>query len=68
MIEFLKVRNVKDPIRDASENAGIDFFIPEINSFTVDDANKFGNKVEIDIKNKTITILPHGDVLIPSGI
>ena len=29
MIEFLKIRNVKDPIWDFNENAGIDFFIPE---------------------------------------
>lgn len=68
MIEFIKVRNVKDPIRDASENAGIDFFIPEVDAFFLDEAYKFGDKVEIDINAGTMTILPHGDVIIPSGI
>lgn len=68
MVEFLKVRNVKSPVRDASENAGIDFFIPELDAFLVEEADKFGKNIEIDVKRGTITILPHGDVLIPSGI
>lgn len=29
MIDFIKTRDVKDPIRNVKENAGIDFFIPE---------------------------------------
>lgn len=68
MIEFLKIRNVKSPERDASENAGIDIFIPEIDSYTVDEADNFGDDVEVDIRNETITIYPHGDLLIPCGI
>ena len=41
-LEFIKVRNVKSPIRDASENAGIDFFVPEKDSFTEDELKKLG--------------------------
>ena len=28
-MQFIKIRDVKSPERDASENAGIDFYIPE---------------------------------------
>lgn len=28
-MQFIKTRDVKDPVRDVSENAGIDFYIPE---------------------------------------
>lgn len=65
-MEFIKVRNVKDPVRNAQENAGIDFYIPEVDSFTSDEIKKFGDGVSI-YDNK-IFIQPHCDVLIPSGI
>ena len=29
MIQFIKTRDVKSPLRNAAENAGIDFYIPE---------------------------------------
>lgn len=29
MLQFIKTRDVKDPVRNVSENAGIDFYIPE---------------------------------------
>lgn len=66
MLEFLKVRNVKSPQRNAGCDAGIDFFIPEYSQELEDymleknpDAgvNKFGIFVE-----------PHRGVLIPTGI
>lgn len=66
MLEFIKVRNVKSPERNAQENAGIDFYIPEKDSFTDDELSKFGKDVYID--GECITILPHGDILIPSGV
>ena len=28
-MQFIKIRDVKSPERDVSENAGIDFYIPE---------------------------------------
>ncbi len=63
MIHFLKIRNVKSPVWDFNENAGIDFYIPEKDSFTDDELKSLGNIVD----NK-IEILPHSDVNIPSGI
>lgn len=29
IMQFIKTRNVKSPVRDVNENAGIDFYIPE---------------------------------------
>ena len=66
MIEFIKTRNVKDPERDASENAGIDFYIPERDSFTMDELAGFG--LNLRITDNKIKIPPHSDVIIPSGI
>ena len=66
MIEFIKTRNVKNPERDANENAGIDFYIPEKDSYTQEELNNFGDNVTI-IDNM-ITIAPKSDILIPGGI
>ena len=62
-LEFIKVRNVKSPIRDASENAGIDFFVPEKDSFTEDELKKLGI-----VRDNKIILEPHTDVCIPAGI
>lgn len=66
MIEFIKTRNVKSPERDASENAGIDFYIPEKDSFTPEEIKNFGEHVYVE--DNTITIYPHSDIKIPAGI
>ena len=66
MIEFIKVKNVKDPERNAKENAGIDFYIPELDSFSAEELAKFGKGTYI--QGNKIIIQPHCDVLIPSGI
>jgi len=66
MIEFIKTRNVKLPIRNELENAGIDVFIPEKDSYTEEELKKFGENVIID--GNTITVAPYSDVLIPGGI
>lgn len=66
MIDFLKVRNVKDPSWNFSENAGIDLYIPEKESFTKEELDNFGNNVVIE--DNSIKILPFGDVKIPAGI
>ena len=63
MIEFIKTRNVKSPERDASENAGIDFYIPEKDSFTPEEIKNFGEHVYVE--DNTITIYPHSDIKIP---
>ena len=66
MIEFIKVRNVKTPIRNAKENAGIDFFVPEIDAISAKELAD-GNIV-IDTEKKCIVVEPHKAVIIPSGI
>lgn len=66
MIDFLKVRNVKDPIWNFNENAGIDFYIPEKDSFTSEELEKFGPNVTIN--GNCIYIKPFSDVKIPAGI
>ena len=52
-IYFSKIRDVKSPTRGTKESAGIDFYIP--NDWPVNEW-------------KTFTLLPHEDILIPSGI
>ena len=37
MIQFIKTRDVKSPLRNAEENAGIDFYIPENNDDFIHD-------------------------------
>ena len=66
MLEFIKTRNVKDPVWNPVENAGIDFFIPEKDAFTDEDIKGFGDDIVVD--GNTITIPPHGDIKIPAGI
>ena len=66
MIEFLLVRNVKEPIRDVNENAGIDMFIPEKDDDIVKEILDFNSKITIE-DNKMI-IPPHQDILIPDGV
>lgn len=66
MIKFLKVRDVKDPIRDVNENAGIDFFIPEKSDSLIAAIVAFNPN--ITFSDNTIIIPPHEDVKIPAGI
>lgn len=40
MIQFIKTRDVKDPVRNVAENAGIDFYIPEANDEFIADLAK----------------------------
>lgn len=80
MIEFIKVRDVKDPIRNPNENAGIDMFIP-------DDTTEFRQDLitknpDLCLKRSVakengksymtedgeIYVAPHKDIIIPSGI
>lgn len=66
MIDFIKTRDVKDPIRNVKENAGIDFFIPEKTEELVNEILEFNKDIAI-VDNK-IYIPPHSDILIPAGI
>ena len=62
MIKFIKTRNVKDPTRNYNEDAGIDVFIPEKDSFSPEEL------LDIDCYENEIHIEPHDSVLIPLGI
>ena len=66
MIEFIKVREVKDPIRDPNENAGIDVFIPEKSDSVIAEIVDFNPSITFD--GNTIIIPAHEDILIPAGI
>jgi deoxyuridine 5'-triphosphate nucleotidohydrolase len=71
-VKFLKVRDVKTPIRGTDEAAGIDFFVPNYNEqFEADFKEKNLNISIISNEDNTsayITIPAHCRVLIPSGI
>ena len=62
MIQFLKVRDVKSPVRDVNENAGIDIFIPEKSAFTEQEL------ANMTIEDGQIMVLPGEGVIIPLGI
>jgi len=83
-IQFIKTRNVKSPVRDPLENAGIDFYIPECNGEFIKDLSSKNPKLKI-VSNKVsaliakffrktyikfgkIYIAPHKDIIIPTGI
>ena len=70
MIDFLKVRNVKDPIWNFDENAGIDLFIPEKDDAVVAEIMEFNDKYcnGVTIDGNVITVPAHEDILIPAGI
>jgi len=71
-MKIAKVRNVKTPSRANSNDAGIDFYIPEFDSKFIEDlrAKNPGIKIISDEngKAKTIYLKPQERILIPSGI
>lgn len=73
-IMFTKCRNVKTPSQAYSSPAGVDFYIPEYDtSFRKDlEAKNQSSCYSLDISPNcdeiTITIEPHGRILIPAGI
>jgi dUTP pyrophosphatase len=70
-LKFLKIRDVKSPVRGTAEAAGIDFFVPNYNAqFVVDFREKNPN---IDYAytaddSMQFVVKPGQRVLIPSGI
>lgn len=65
MINFLKIRNVKDPIRD-SGNAGIDVFVPEYSEQFIADLK--AKNPTIDISETGINVGPQESINIPTGL
>lgn len=67
-ILFNKIREVRSPERANTHDAGIDFFMPEINEqFVMDFLHKNVNNNSI-ITQKCLIVPPGNRVLIPSGI
>lgn len=72
-INFLKVRDVKDPNRSFPTDAGIDFFIPKFTEKFIKDLKDKNPRLRIDVVKdkegkKYIDIPPHERILIPSGL
>lgn len=76
-MQFIKTREVKNPVRNVQENAGIDCYIPEnTEEFRRDLAAKnpqlvfaiIGNGTWFETETGKIHIAPHKDIIIPSGI
>lgn len=64
-MRFCKVRNVKSPQYGTSKSAGIDFFMPYFEPGQHDRQDLSTVKSYPDPE---LVILPHSDILIPSGI
>lgn len=71
-IKYIKTRNVHDLTRGTDEAAGIDFYVPELDDkFLADLVAKNANAhvyYAVADDKLTITLLPGGRILIPSGI
>lgn len=67
-IIFTKVRDVKSPTRSNIHDAGIDFYIPTIDSKTREDICKINIEDSFVFTNSGIILNPLSRILIPSGI
>lgn len=65
MVEFLKIRKVKDPVRDLG-NAGIDTFVPDYSEEYLSDLK--AKNPDLDITDLRILVKPQESVLIPLGL
>lgn len=65
MVEFLKIRKVKDPKRDLG-NAGIDVFVPDYSDEYLEDLK--AKNQDLDITDLRILVKPQESVLIPLGL
>lgn len=71
-IQFVKVREVKSPVRAFPTDAGIDFFMPKLDETLIRDIlqknpHSFGG-IQKSSEGTTLYINPGQRVLIPSGI
>jgi dUTP pyrophosphatase len=76
-VKFLKVRDVKDPVRGTEQAAGIDFFVPVYNDDFINALCKANSTNaafdEVNCRNiiansQVIRLFPGERILIPSGI
>jgi deoxyuridine 5'-triphosphate nucleotidohydrolase len=75
-VDFIKIRDVKSPNRANPSDAGTDFYVPNYTpEFVSDLIKKNANRdLRYEIKDESdgtklyVTIMPHEQLLIPSGI
>lgn len=71
-VKFLKVRDVKSPLRGTPEAAGIDFFVPNYNDQFEKDFVDKNPAIRYEVNNENASmkmwLAPGERVLIPSGI
>lgn len=65
---YSRIRNVKQPVRGHSTDAGIDFFVPEFDNNFVTYLKEKNQKPDFEINDEEILLYPHQSILIPSGI
>lgn len=67
-MNFMKVRNVKEPTRGTQKSAGLDFYVPEFDDEFIEDFESKNQTSLSFINMGEIVIQPFGRALIPSGI
>ena len=71
-LKFLKIRDVKSPVRGTAEAAGIDFFVPNCNTRFINDFREKNPEIycviAADDSSMDFVLHPQQRVLIPSGI
>ena len=75
-MKYSKTRTVKDLTRGTTKAAGIDFYVPEMDDKFIEDmVTKNPKNSATDLyfeksmkEHKTISLVPHERILIPSGI
>lgn len=70
-LKFLKIRDVKSPVRGTVEAAGVDFFVPNYNEKFENDLREKNPAISINTVDNNelyIKLEPGHRVLIPSGI
>lgn len=69
LVRFTKCRNVRTPLRAHHGDAGVDFFMPiDLNLKDIHHYENCTFRCSNDNTIHEIDIMPHGRVLIPSGI
>lgn len=68
-MKYTKIKNVKSPLRANRTDAGIDFFVPDVEQMREQlvELNK-NYSVTIGETDSKIYVFPHSRVLIPSGL
>jgi dUTP pyrophosphatase len=68
LLKYSLIREVEYPIRGHATDAGIDFFMPQINEKFISDFNALKANKGARLDNEELTLLPSFNALIPSGV